>query len=370
MSEQIVIGKLLAPYSLKTSEDKTTVEIADWDMRAIWSFMRLNFGRSIDKDIRNFVIEKQVKAGKIFRRAERAEAVQEFFERQVPLIQNPREIQFIMSDNEVMAVASLNHLLIPPTKVYSMAAQIVQKKYPSFSMAQISELAGTTYEVKEEAGFKTGLQVFGGDIFTRQAITVTSWLRVELCFNPLSWLGMGFFGYLGFSGRGNGDFERLLRIKVISDLKPRLAAGIEAALQKQNTLDDRIKQAQKVKVKRSEAEIIMAAMGLSYDLGVPTVEQILERLEQEKKTQWGMSMASSWVAAHGKFKGTPAGLNRKVEQKLSTISGAAILLGDIKEAKERSLEWLQAHVKQGEIKRLDDLMQELGISKKKKVTNN
>jgi hypothetical protein len=365
LSEQIVIGQLIEPTWIKP-KDKPSIDIDEWDMRAMWSFLRLQFGRSIDRQIRDYVMQQQVKAKRKFSKPERSEAVKDFFNRQVAEIQKPREIQFIMSGSTVMAVASLQHLLIPPAKVYSMAAQIVQKKYPSFTVAQVSELAGATYEVKEEAGFKTGLQVFGGDIFTRQAITVTSWLRVEQCFNPLSWLGMGFFGYLGFSGRGNGDFERVLRIKVISDLKPRLKAGIEAALQKQNTIDDRIKQAQKVKVKRSEAEIIMAAMGLSYDLGVPTVEQILERLEKEKKTQWGMSMASSWVAAHGKFKETPEGQNRKVEQKLSTISGAAVLLGDIKEAEERSLEWLQAHVKQGEIKRLDDLMQELGINKKVK----
>jgi hypothetical protein len=366
MSEQIVIGRMLDPMRIRT--EQTTIELDDWAKRAMWSFLRLQFGRSIDQEIKkrrddwiweNYHIETKFADKSILKKA-MEHVFNEILSVKIP----DRETQFILEGSKVMAVASLKHLLVSPERVYGMAAKIIQKQYPQISGLEVSQLSGLTYEVKQVAGFKVGLQVFGGDILTRQAITVSSWLRVEQCFNPLSWLGIGAFH--SFIGKRTGDFERVLRIKVITDLKPRLQQGIELALKRSQDIEDRVKVTQKVSVKRSDAEIIMAALGLSYSLGSKTIEQILERLSQEPKTQWGMSMASSYVAAHGKFKETPEGQDRRVEQKLSTISGAALLIDDLKDAKERSIEWLQEHVKEGEVKRLDDLLRDLGVKKVKK----
>jgi len=368
MYEQVVIGRMLDPMRIKT--EQTTIEVKDWAKRAMWSYLRLEYGRNIDIAIKSrrdeWLAEHYQIEAKFANRKQLKEAMEHIFPEILaenpPM--NPREIQFIMEGSKVMAVASLMHLLVPPEKVYSMADTIIRKKHPNLQACEMSELSGAKYEVREVAGFKIGLQIYGGDILTRQAITLTSWLRVESCLNPLSWLGIGAFH--SFVGKRTGDFERMLRIKVITDLKPRLQQGIDLALKKGKDIEDRVKATQKVAVKRSDAEIIMAALGLSYQLGGKTVEQILERLEQEPKTQWGMSMASSYVAAHGKFKETPEGQDRKVEQKLSTISGAALLLDNLKDAKEKSLEWLRSHVREGEVQRLDDLMRDLGVKKVKK----
>jgi hypothetical protein len=365
---QIVVGKLADVQMIK--EEKTEHPIADWDHRAKWSFLRLQEGRSVDKAIHDFIADAEKAAGHKLKRWERFEVFDRFFQQCVDQIMpwNRREIQFILDDRDnVRAVASLQHLLIPPAEVYGMAQRIIDKSYPHVKGFDVNGLHGSQYLVKEVAGIKLGLQVYGGDITTRQAITVSSMLRVEQCFNPLSFLGVHWFkGFTGNSrGTGKG-YERILRIKVKEELEPRLKEGIALALQKQDDLEKRIQTAQKVHVKKSEAEIIMAAMGLSYSLGAGTVKQVLARLRKEAKTQYGMSMASSWIAAHGAFKATPTGQERKVEQKLSTISAAALLLDDIKTAHENSLDWLRAHVREGEIKSLDVLLKKIGVTKKER----
>jgi hypothetical protein len=361
--QQIVIGKMSHTNIIKTGSEAQS--IGDWNGRAAWSFLRLQFGRSIDAEIKEHFRQLELKQKRRLRKAERWVEFMKYFEHKTAVIPKPRKIQFIMEGSAVIAVASLHHLLLPPNEVYEMGDRIIQQDFPCLKAYTIGGLKGETYLLQEQAGFEVGLQLYGGSIDTREAITVSSWLRVETCLNPLSWLGIGWFG--SFTGRGSRDFERILRIKVKDELKHRLKASIEEALEKTKVLDERVKLSKGVNVKRSDAEIILSALGLSYTLGTKTVEQILDRLDKEQKTQWGMSMASSWVAAHGKFKETPKGQERSVEQKLSTIAGATLLIDDTKDAKEKSVEWLKAHVNQGQVGSLGDLMQRLGIDLKKKV---
>lgn len=360
---QIVVGRLQDPKVISAGRSK--VLIADWDHRAKWSFLRLQFGRGIDIDIHNLLDEAEQQARRKLKRIEKLEIFDRFFDCQVHEIKadNARRVQFILDQGDaVMAVASLKHLLLPPSEVYEMAARIIQKHFPQLSELNVAALSGDSYLVKKVSGFKLGVQIFGGDITTRQAITVSSMLRVETCMNPLSWLGVHWFKTLTGDSTRKG-YERILRIKVKEELEPRLKEAIDLSLQQQNSLEKRIIVAKEQAVKRSDGEIIMAAFGLSYDLGASTIEQVLCRLEKEAKTQYGMSMASSWVAAHGCFRATREGRERKVEQKLSTISGATLLLDDMNEAKDRSIEWLQKHIKRGQTKTIDELLHKIGADK-------
>lgn len=359
MSEQVIIGHLQSPAIIKAKPKSLTTKYApvnDWDHRAMWSWARLQYGRTIDQRIKDhFEMIETMKDARLSKKERKAE-MELLFADLVAEQKKPRMLQFIFDGDKVMAVASLKHLLVPPAEVYDMAKRILGKNYGQPKLIGIRQLNGLAYEVKQQSGFKLGLQVFGGTITTRQAITLTSWLRVEMCLNPLSWLGIGGFGSLGIGGSG---FERILRIKVKADLEPRLRAGIEQALGNMGAIEGRVSKAEKIRLDQEEARIIASALGLSYSLGAKTISQILERYEKEPKTLWGLSMASSWVAAHGKFKKTPNKQDRQVEQKLSTIAGAAILIDDIKAAKEKSLVWLKAHVKDGKVKSIDELIGDL-----------
>jgi hypothetical protein len=376
-NEEIVVGRLsdtntilkgarknfhAAQVGVEAGKGIKAYSIASWNGRAAWSFLRLQFGRSIDDEIKAHFAEIEKREKRRLRRDERWTEFMKYFEQKTASISTPRRIQFIMCGDSVIAVASLHHLLLPPAEVYAMGEQIVTQAFPKLQVSSISELRGVQYLVEEKAGIQVGLQLYGGSIDTREAITVSSWLRVQQCFNPLSWLGIGWFG--NFTGRGSRDFERLLRLKVKADLEPRLRQSITDALEKTKLLDERVKLARKTPVRRTDAEIILSAFGLSYSLGAKTIDQILDLLPKEGSTQWGMSMASSYVAAHGNFKETPKGQQRSVEQKLSTVAGATLLIDDIKDAKEKSVEWLKAHVTRGQVGSLQGLMKRLGIKGK------
>lgn len=362
MSEQVVIGQLKEPFHIKPESPfrGSQAQPVEWDHRAMWSWARLQYKRTIaDAKIKEYFDMITTMKGRALTKEERRNQMGLLF---ADLVRDqdkpPRMMQFILdSEGKVMAVASLKHLLIPPAEVYALAKRILSKNYGKPKLERISQLSGLTYEVKQKAGFTLGLQVFGGCITTRQAITMTSWLRVKMCLNPLSWLGVGGFGSMGVVG-GTG-FERVLRIKVTKDFEPRFREAIEQTIGNLSSIEKRVRKAQRIKVDPEEARIVASALGLSYSLGAKTIKQIIERLPKEKPSLWGLSMSASWVAAHGKFKKTPKHQERVVEQTLSTIAGAAILIDNIKVAKQKSLEWLKSHVKQGKIKSLDELIGDL-----------
>lgn len=356
MNEQIVIGKLKDPYTISAAMFAKTAQ--EWDHRAMWSYLRLQYGRKkADTTITDHFDMIETMKDRKLKKDERNAEMKLLFADLVRVQTKPRKMQFIFDEEQkVMAVASLKHLLIPPEEVYGIASSILAVNYGKPEPITIPELVGITFTVKEILGMKFGLQVYGGTITTRQAITITSWLRVHLCLNSLSWLGIGSFSSLGISGR---NYEKILRIKVKADLEPRIRSGIEQGLKRIGNIEQRVHVVEKVKVRQKEAKILLSAMGISYGLGAKTIRQVLSRFEKEPKNQWGLSMASSWVAAHGTLKKTPIHQKRNVEQKLSTIAGATLLIDDIKKAKETSLGWLKSHVKEGRVKSIDELIGDL-----------
>lgn len=339
-------------------------DVGEWDHRAMWSYLRLQYGKKkADAMIREHFGILEAMKGKRLSKAERSKAMELYFEDMVTKQGKPREIQFILDQSKVMAVASLKHLLVPPREVYSMTKKILKAKGSAIAeLVDVGELSGLTYKVREVAGVTQGLQVFGGDITTRAAISVSSWLRVQSCFNPLSWLGFGSFKNLGIR---NGEFERVLRIQTRTELKPRLQAAIENSLDQVKTLDQRIKESKKVKLHKDEAALIAAAFGLSWSVGERVIHQILEQYEaKEPQTQWGLSMALSWVAAHGTFRKPPEGSKSQIEQNLATMAGAAMLMKDKNETKKQCIKWLKGHIKEGQLMNIQNILN--GLDKKKR----
>lgn len=341
---EVVLGNLQgSPRRIKTKEQGFK-QIGEWDFRAMWSWARLQHGRSVDGRIREHMDMIATMKGKPLTRTERLTQMKLLFGdlvKEVPA-EEARKLQFIFEDNRVIAVASLKHLLIPPQEVYQMAKKILSRNFGQPKLLTIAQLDGQTYAVKHDAGFQIGLQIYGGCITTRRAITLTSWCRVQKCLNTLSWLGSGGFDRFGI-GSSSGDYERLLRIKVKSDLEPRLRAAIKQSLSNTGSLEKKVEAAKKTPVTLQEARFLVSAFGLSYGLGARLINQIFKRLLKEPETLWGMSMAVSWVAAHGKLRKTPKNVTREVEQRLSTIAGAAILIDDKPLVLEKSIAWLHTH---------------------------
>lgn len=363
---QVVVGQLRDIGSVDSPEGD--VSLKGWNQRAMWSYLRLLHGRKIDGEIKGMVVQRfgegsdetPIKRG----------YMRKIFPDMLEKPSEPRNIQFILNnEGRVIAVASTKHLLVPPERIYEVADQIIGSDHKKMVVKQ---LQGECYLIKDmlEYNMKMGLQVHGGAITTRQAISVAPMFRIDDCLNPLSWLGVGGFGNLGGFGnykanRKLRDIERVLRIQNISELEPRLKLAIEEVLGSQKNMELKILETKNIPISVDTAKILATALGLSYSLGAKTIKQVIDQFtSEEKHTQWGLAMASSYVAAHGNFKATPVGRGRTVEQSLSTISGVSLMLDDIRSAESKCLEWLQGKVAQGKIKKVNELIDEaLGNAK-------
>lgn len=347
-TEQILVGKLLNPSQIEVKGK--LIDIDGIYHRAKWSWLRLQYGRDIDMTIKMLYEEKKVRS-----KAQAKQVLSQYFKEKMENI-NPersREMQFIVSPSDtVLAVASLKHLLIPPSSVYAVANQIL--KASGHQLLVEDDIAGQiAYLPKEELGIKRGLQIYGGSINTRFAIRVSVIFKVMRCLNVVSWLGIGNFGQ--WLPDANKNYERVLRIKVLTELEPRLVSAISSAQQSLSKLDEQIELAKKIHLTKKAAKALAASMGFSYGLGAETVKQVLDEFASEQQTLYGLSMAESYIARHGTF----SDLAKEVTQKLSTIAGATILIKHPKDAEKKSIAWLKAHIKKGQLKNLDDIVGDL-----------
>lgn len=379
---QVVVGKLVDPENIENFEARTVQDprgftAGHWDKRAMWSWLRLNYGR---KTIDPVITETLTTAEEAVREKhgyleskwryipdfvrqeitlERSRALEGLFKIRVlsKEVYDQRKLQYILEGQTVMAVASLDHLLIPPEEVYAVGKQIfaasgIQLKVPEHG------IHGLVGFIKEVQGLKFGLQFFGGNILTRQAIKVGCFVKVLMCTNPISWMGVS--GFMGWITKPD-NYERVLRIKVRTELEPRITQAISGAQQQLADLEGRIEHTKEVPLSSDAAKALTAAMGMSYGLGAKTIEQVLEGFEGETQTQWGLSMAMSYVAAHGEFRAAPEGSVDYRNQKLSTISGVLLTIDDIKAAEQKSLGWLKEHIESGRLKTIEDILKDLDI---------
>ena len=330
----VLVGKLSQGHTINT-ESGECHKVTDWQGRAAWSYLRLAYGRKIDAELKSFhglwAEFKSGQEGSVYQLLRDAK--------------QDRPLQFIMSSNNVvLAVASTKHLLVEPRKVYETATDILGPAHslePSiYAHAIISpqrNLHGETFMTGQGfAGIQVGYQVDGGDLVTRSAIRVGVFARVELCFNPLSWLGVSGLNRFGVPA----DYERVLRIKKLNELFPRLKAALTNAEGRLDELENRVEATKTVSLSSKKATMITGAFCMAYGLGEKVIAQVMDRWWCEKKTQYGLAMAQSYAAQHAEHRQPSEGMDDQVPQKLSTISGATLLI-DAKAAAPKVRAWLQ-----------------------------
>lgn len=351
--EQVIVGRLVNPEQIET-KGRRLVDFSEFQHRAMWSYLRLQFGRDIDTRIKQLYEEHKVKD-----KAHAAEVLAAFWRSKVTQYAEMyptsklREIQFIMSGQTVMAVASLKHLLIPAAQVYEATNKILISTGNQKQLLEESDVAGQVLYEKEVAGIKYGLQIYGGTLNTRFAIRIAAVIRVLSCLNVVSWLGIG--GFRHWVTGAATHYDRVLRIEKITELEPRLKEAIIQARTGLSHMDEQLKASRKVHITERQARALAASMGFSYGLGAATVKQVLDRFAEEQQTLYGLAMAESWVARNGEF----SALAQRADKSLSTVAGATMLIKNPKDAEKKSIAWLKAHIKKGQRESLDDIVGDL-----------
>jgi len=327
-----LIGTLADLNKVRTEEG--TTDVKGFQDRAMWSWLRLHHTKRIDQEIKDL-------AGKMNQRGPNLKliykpALEELILEHLVDDKAQRQIQYIIADGEIKAVATTKHLLIPPQEVEAVANEILQAT--RITVEEDPHLKGLVATTETVGGLRYGFHVFPGDILTRRAISVSAYVGVIMCLNPLTWAGIGNFGRFGLSPK----HERILRIQKRSELRPRMEAAIKGAGQEISALRKMVDYARTNRVDPREAKIILSAFSKSYGIGDKVIQELLGRLESEDRTTYGMSQAASWVARHGEsWKKPKEGQEEHARQSMAVVGAASLLVEDPRLTREKAEKWLK-----------------------------
>jgi hypothetical protein len=339
---QVVLGKLQQTNTLDVEGESSPQFLSLWDARAKWAYIR-------------FKLKERQADGEIMR-----DGLDVVFTRVLADAgsSTERTLQYILDESlNVKAVATPRHLLTLPSEIYAIANKLVIEMFGAVTVGSYPDVWGMSFTTHEIGNFRLGLQVYSGNIITRNAIHIASMMRVLSCFNPISWLRIS--EAARFTGLHRTVFERVLRIQTKSEIEPRMREAFKLAKARGTQIEQALMHSKTVSISEREARIVLSALGLSFSLGAATVNQVHDRFLLEDKTMYGVSMAASYVANHGTLRvvrGTAA-----ARQSLSTIAGAAILMENVQDVVDKSVEWLKQRIVHGELKTVEAVLQGVAL---------
>ncbi len=345
MSQKLVIpeyedsGRVLTgtydPLKSQIITDDGNTIVQSWSYRAMWSWLRLHMGKSkADWVIKSFKEEKKEEKPNISN-LELQALTGEFMRELMRERNSDREVQYILDESDVKAVASTNHLLTSPEEIINSAQRVLPKdlRYDPDYGALISDLEDLNV-------FRINFQLDPGNIFTRRAIRVGFGLRITDCSNPLSWINAGGnekFFHNPWTRYGHTR-SRVLRIERKDSIDDRILEAYNESLEQKDQLINDVDNAKETRITDDEAKILGVAFPLSYKASQSTVKQILDRYYSEKTTGtlWGLAMAVSYVAKHGDRRPNA----NKYTRNLAGAGAGYLWINDKKAVVERAKTWL------------------------------
>ena len=337
MSEpQVVVGTIIEDGVIR-SEEGVNVAFSGVDYRPRWDAIRLHLGRThADSVIRSHVEAIMEEEPELVKRDANTKAIDELWTAHKF---RGRKLQYIMVEERVKAIASLDHLLIPPEEVLSIAKSVMPegRTWAGFENGLIQELKETL------PGIRTGFMLDPGNIMTRAAIRMGFSVSILLCTNPLSFIGVGHLNRFGVSGwKGN---DKILRVKAKAELADRIKEALVEGKGSAGNFLEAVEQSKKVHVTEDQAKTLLTAFPLAYSAGASTIKQVVARFQKEERTLWGMAQAASYVAMHGDFKKGA----KNLDAGLATAGAAYIGITDVPETTGIAKKWLS------EVKGIKDL---------------
>lgn len=328
MEPQIVIGSLLNPYEIQPTQGEI-VKVDRISSRAFWSFFRLQNGKQADAEIKRLKATSKTPMGDYLAKMGKQQ----------------KQLQYILLDGQVKAIASTKHLLIPPSEVEATVRELTKTSAYDDPALHGLVLVTQTQELipYDPHPFKLGIHVFCGDIFTRRAISISNFIEQPLCFNPLTFADIGGFNRFGIN-TNKDQYTRVLRITKKEELRPRITKALDEAKATVDKLVGVIERSKEKKVKAQEARQILTAFASAYGIGLSPIREVINRLNKEPKTLYGMASASSFVARHGETFRAIEGKKSYNRQGMATVAGACILIDEPKVTAEKARKWLKGNL--------------------------
>jgi len=307
---EVINGRLKSIYPLGghvygkvATEDKKDVSMR-LSKKAMWALLRQQFSYKVNsefkeskKDFDVFAIDKLSK------------------------LKRTNKMQFIVDEerNFAIAVASLKHSIKKEDYVYDLVSKILKTK--KINAVEERGISGKVVYLKSHPAFNVGLQIYGGDITTARAITITPFAKINSCLNPLSWLGIEKMWY-----REEETLEiiSIRRLEKSTHLEERITTLMTKSMKIVSKVNSMLRHGKRVKVTEIEAKKLLLVMCKSYGIGLKAINTVYKRWKnKEEKTIYGLAMACSYYSSHENiFKKTSI----VSTQNISSIAGALLLV--------------------------------------------
>jgi len=275
--------------------------------KSMWSILRHNFTRAIDEEIKS----QSISLGDFFIGAFRVYR------------KKPKRMQFFVdtNKNKCLACATLNHPTITENEVHKIFNKALKKK--NLQLEDKESISGKVIILQKTKIMRLGMQIDTGDIITNKAIRITGFADVISCCNPLAFAKLN-------KGILMGDFEpirvRILRYETITTIGSRIDEAIESVKPILAKVQSRIDITKKKHITVNDARKIAVSFCGMYGVGARATSAVYDRFKEEENTQWGLSMALSFVAEHSDvFRKNCS----EAKNNLATIAGAVLLADNL-----------------------------------------
>ena len=305
--------------------------------KAMWSLLRTHYTRKIDKEAIDLKSDMNKSEW-------RGEFKKFFLTKMNKVMMDQRELQYIIDEekNRLIAVATQSHSLMSKDEVY----KVINMKIKEMGLMPEKEesVIGQLVFLDKTDYADYGLQVIAGDITTRRAISISMFVRAKGmgmgCLNPLSFMGLN----RSITRKILGDIpvltSKLLRFEKKEQLPIRIGKSIESMRPHVMRMKEKLSKGIKYpSITEKQSMVILSSMCSSYSIGQRVTQSCLDEFRRNEQTLLGLSMATSTVVKH-KGKIFKKGVTR-AKQNLSDISGALLLIGNVKNAVKMSKEYLR-----------------------------
>jgi len=280
--------------------------------KSLWSIIRHNFSRAIDTEIKS-----QRKEGI---------SLEDFFIGAFRVYRaKPKRMQFFVDTEKerCLACATMKHPVISPDEIYSVFDKTLKKH--KLKLEDKDGLKGKILLMRKTKIASFGLRIDAGNIYTEKAIRISTYVEILQCLNPLDFAGLS-------RGQLTTTMQpvklRILRFESLTKIPDRINGAIVAMKPEIAKVEVMLKETQKKNITTKQAKMIIVAFGTSYGIGAKALKKAFERFrDDEKQTQYGLSMALSWIVEHEDdvFRKDTS----EAKTNLSTIAGATLLINKI-----------------------------------------
>lgn len=291
-------------------------ENLNWSKTAKWHFSRLQLGRHeadglVEAEKQSLVLqlppeEQALLTNPETPRVQRATIMKPIIENAVDTIfqrawgtETLRPLQYIVNKkvNTIVTVATRNHSIIPSDEIGQTVETTLQELgYDIRShWENIKGVLATNTTLHTPLGeIRAGLSIGYGNWITTRAISAGYFFEIEVCTNPLTFLGLS-----NTMGSKIGlNIAKILRLGDPANILNKTKALVSQVIGefKTDTLPEIMLSNGQREMNVTDARAVITAMGNAYTIGVKVQSEVIDQYQNRTQNIWELAMILSKIS--------------------------------------------------------------------------